>query len=119
MREITPYGMISNAISCSSLRYVPISGDRTKEESENGRYTAGKPTGMVQRPDREHEEGMDYQRGAGGSDRCHVRGIKCLAEQPAVSEREAESLVEQAGAALTPAVGAEMEEPVDTSEFGL
>src|SRR3954464_5843900 len=72
MREITPYGMISNAISCSSLRYVPISGDRTKEESENGRYTAGKPTGMVQRPDREHEEGMDYQRGAGSGDRCHV-----------------------------------------------
>ncbi|MFL5734232.1 MAG: hypothetical protein ACJ78Q_13675 [Chloroflexia bacterium] len=47
------------------------------------------------------------------------RGIKSLAEQLGVSEREAESLVEQARAALTPAVRAEMEEPVDTSEFGL
>jgi len=42
-----------------------------------------------------------------------------LAEQLNTSEDEAESLVESTRAALPPAERAEMEEVVDTSEYGL
>ena len=47
------------------------------------------------------------------------RGLSSLAEQLNTSEDEAESLVESARAALSPAERAEMEEVVDTSEYGL
>lgn len=47
------------------------------------------------------------------------RGITSLAEQLNTSEEEALRLVESARAVLTPAKRAEMEEVVDTSEYGL
>jgi Xaa-Pro aminopeptidase len=47
------------------------------------------------------------------------RGLSSLAEQLNTSEDEAESLMESARAALSPAERAEMEEVVDTSEYGL
>ena len=47
------------------------------------------------------------------------RGLSSLAEQLNTSEDEAERLVQSARAALPPAERAEMEEVVDTSEFGL
>ena len=46
-------------------------------------------------------------------------GLRSLAEQLGVSEDEANRLVEAARDALQPAVRAEMETPVDVSEFGL
>ena len=46
-------------------------------------------------------------------------GLRSLAEQLGVSEDEARPLVEAARNALQPAVRTEMEEPVDTSEYGL
>jgi hypothetical protein len=46
-------------------------------------------------------------------------GLGSLAEQLGVSEDEARRLVEAARDALHPTVRAEMEEPVDTSEYGL
>jgi len=46
-------------------------------------------------------------------------GLRSLAEQLRVSEEEARRLLEAARAQLTPATRAEMEEKVDTSEYGL
>jgi hypothetical protein len=46
-------------------------------------------------------------------------GLRSLAEQLGVSEDEARPIVEAARNALQSAVRAEMEEPVDTSEYGL
>ena len=46
-------------------------------------------------------------------------GLRSLSEQLGVPEDEAGGLVEAARNALQPAVRAEMEEPVDTSEYGL
>ena len=46
-------------------------------------------------------------------------GIRSLAEQLEVSEDEARRLVEAARATLSPAMRAELETPVDTSEYGL
>ena len=46
-------------------------------------------------------------------------GLRSIAEQLRVSEDAARPLVEAARNALRPAVRAEMEEPVDTSEYGL
>lgn len=46
-------------------------------------------------------------------------GIRSLAEQLHVPEDKARRLVEAARAKLTPAARAEMEEAVDTSEYGL
>ena len=46
-------------------------------------------------------------------------GLRSLAEQLAASEDEARPLVEAARNALQPTVRAEMEELVDTSEYGL
>ena len=46
-------------------------------------------------------------------------GLRSLAEQLGVSEDEAGALVEAARNALQPGVRAEMEAPVDTSEYGL
>ena len=46
-------------------------------------------------------------------------GLHSLAEQLGVSEDEARPLVGTARGALRPGVRAEMEEPVDTSEYGL
>jgi adenylosuccinate lyase len=47
------------------------------------------------------------------------RGILSLAEQLEVSEEEANRLVECARAVLAPDTRAEMEEAVDTSEYGM
>jgi hypothetical protein len=47
------------------------------------------------------------------------RGVSSRAEQLNTSEDEAQSLVEAARAGLPPATRAEMEEVVDTSEYGL
>ena len=47
------------------------------------------------------------------------RGVRSLAEQLGVREDEARRLVESARAQLAPGVRAEMEQPVDTSEYGL
>ena len=46
-------------------------------------------------------------------------GLQSLAEQLGVSEDEARRLVDTARTALEPGVRAEMETPVDTSEYGL
>ncbi len=46
-------------------------------------------------------------------------GIRSLAEQLAVSEDEVQRLVEAARAQLSPATRAEMEQPADTSTYGL
>jgi hypothetical protein len=46
-------------------------------------------------------------------------GLRSLAEQLGVSEDEAQPLVEAARNTLRPGVRAEMEAPVDTSEYGL
>lgn len=46
-------------------------------------------------------------------------GLRSLAEQLGISEDEAGRLVEAARNTLRPAVRAEMEEPVDPSEYGL
>ncbi len=46
-------------------------------------------------------------------------GLRSLAEQLGVSEDEARPLVEAARNALEPRTRAEMEEPVDASEYGL
>ena len=46
-------------------------------------------------------------------------GVHSLAEQLEVPEDEAQRLVEAARNALQPGVRAEMEEPVDPSEYGL
>ena len=46
-------------------------------------------------------------------------GVRSLAEQLGVSEDEARDLVEAARNTLQPTVRAEMEKPVDTSEYGL
>jgi hypothetical protein len=46
-------------------------------------------------------------------------GVSSLAEQLDTSEEAAQRLVEYARDALSPATRAEMEEAVDTSEFGL
>ena len=48
-----------------------------------------------------------------------VRGIRSLAEQLNVPEGEAGRLVELARQRLAPGIRAEMEEVVDTSEYGL
>lgn len=48
-----------------------------------------------------------------------VRGVRSLAEHLNVSEQEARSLVKSARAKLAPAVRAQMEEEVDTSESSL
>ena len=46
-------------------------------------------------------------------------GLRSLAEQLGVSEDDAHPLVEAARKTLRPGVRAEMEAPVDTSEYGL
>ena len=46
-------------------------------------------------------------------------GLRSLAEQLGVSADDAQPLVEAARDSLQPGVRAEMEEPVDTSEYGL
>jgi hypothetical protein len=46
-------------------------------------------------------------------------GVSSLAEQLHAPEDEVQSLVESARAELAPATRAEMEEAVDTSEYGL
>jgi hypothetical protein len=46
-------------------------------------------------------------------------GLRSLAEQLQVSEEEARRLIEAARMQLTPAMREEMEEKVDTSEYGL
>ncbi|HEU0079125.1 MAG TPA: hypothetical protein VFQ76_15840 [Longimicrobiaceae bacterium] len=48
-----------------------------------------------------------------------TNGIRSLGEQLEVSEDEAERLVEAARSTLDPAARAELEEGVDTSEYGL
>ena len=46
-------------------------------------------------------------------------GLRSIAEQLRVSEDEARRLVDAAREALEPRVRAELERPVDTSEYGL
>jgi hypothetical protein len=48
-----------------------------------------------------------------------AQGVQTLAQQLGLSEQQMRRLVEQARAALPPAVAAELGEPVDTREYGL